>query len=117
MHLEKLLVDALENHLSTGKSPRVPEGAWPIWSAFGELSAARSWGPHAPNPLAFSEIEAWARLTRWPLEPHHVRLLSALDRTWMAHAARALSSSAQGHDRAPRPVGKLTAELFDRVVR
>lgn len=88
-----------------GGTPRLPEGAAPLWDAFRELASARSWHAHGPNPIPFAEIEAWARLMRWPLEPRHVAILRAMDLAWMEAVMVPRDSR--------RPSATLTPELFD----
>lgn len=82
MELKRLLCRALKAHLAGGKA-RPPEGSGILWGAFLALSRTRSTGPNGPNPITFAEIEAWARLTRTPLEPRHVEILAAMDAIWM----------------------------------
>lgn len=84
MRLERHLVAALKAHLAGGP-PLVPEAGRLAWGWFLELSATRSWHASGPNPISFAEIDAWARLMRWPVEPRHVSLLRALDEAWLAH--------------------------------
>lgn len=85
MDLTAQLVDTLKAHLAGDKRP-VPEAGIPLWNAFCELSATRTYGFSGPNPIPWTEIEAWSTLMRWPLEPHHVRAIRALDLAWLEHA-------------------------------
>lgn len=59
--------------------PRIPAGLQHVWEWFGELSAARSGNGSGANPIAFSEIDAWARLTGRTPEVREVRAIMALD--------------------------------------
>ena len=45
------------------------------------------------NPLTFSEIEAWARLTGTRPSPHEIRLIKALDSAWLSVQAEKLDES------------------------
>lgn len=103
VRLKRLLCAALEAHMA-GERPRPPEGSAVLWNAFLALSRARSVGPAGPNPIAFSEIEAWARLTRTPLEPHHVDILAAMDAVWIGRAYEG------GTD---KPKAPMSADAFD----
>lgn len=85
--LRKQLCEALRDHLRRKTSPRVPEARRVLWSAFLDINAARGFGQFGPVPLAFSEIEAWARLTRTPLAPHHVQIIRALHEAFVEHFA------------------------------
>lgn len=62
--------------------------------AFCDLSATRPVTPAGPGPIPFAEVEARSRLTRCPLEPHHVRCLRALDETFLDHCRRRLAAGA-----------------------
>lgn len=104
MRLQKLMTGALRDHLA-GEPLRRPPGTEILWRAFFELSAARSGGGLGPNPIAPSEIEAWARLMRVPLEPHHAAMLMAMDRLWIDHVYTK-------RDKSP-VAGPLNAAAFD----
>lgn len=106
------LVAALEAHLATGAPVALPEGSRPLWAAFCALSQARSYGALGPNPIAFSEIAAWAQLTRTPLAPHHVEALRALDRAWIAAAISKVEGGHAEQQNAPQPI---SAALIDAM--
>lgn len=113
--LERQLVASLETHVATGRPPDVPEAGALLWRRhFAELCGTRSYGPNGPNPIAFAEIEAWARLMRWPLQPHHVAAIRALDDAWLEHAYARRSAG----DRKTLPASSgqaLTPALFDLI--
>ncbi|MFD1341450.1 phage tail assembly chaperone [Litorisediminicola beolgyonensis] len=90
-----------------------PEGSEPLWNAFLQLSRARSCGPAGPNALAFTEIDAWARLMRVPLEPHHVSALLEMDRVWMDRAYSKSAAPPGAKTLPQRSDHKLTAAMFD----
>jgi len=94
-YLTHQLVAALEQHLATGRPPVVPDAGVLLWSAFVELSTARRCGFASPEPIAHSEIEAWARINRWPLAPHHVAVIRTLDDAWLAHARSTMKKAPQ----------------------
>jgi hypothetical protein len=50
---------------------------------YGELSGARSGNGFGPNPIAYAEIYAWARLTRRELLPLEIALLRAIDTSFL----------------------------------
>lgn len=85
--LKRQLVEALRDHLRTGRPVAVPEAGRLLWTAFIELDGARGYGDAGPHPVSFAEIEAWCRLKRYPLEPHHVDALRAMDSALIAHVA------------------------------
>lgn len=105
--LAQRLVAAMREHLAGGP-PLPPEGSAPLWNAFNALSAARTWHASGPNPISYPEIEAYARLMRWPFEPHHVAALRAMDAEWIAHVQRRTTGK-------PQPGGQLSPAVFDAV--
>lgn len=93
--LRRQLVEALESHLRTGRSVVVPEAGRLLWAAFADLDAARGYGESGPQAITFAEIDAWWRLTRTPLEPHHVAALRAMDAALVAHVAAEAKRAAE----------------------
>lgn len=85
------------------KLPGIPDALAPAWGWFCELSAARSGGGAGPNPLAYSEIKAWAELTRRTLAPRDVEVIVRLDaallRTWAEHDERRRKALAAARSR------------------
>lgn len=105
--LARQLVAALRAHLAGGR-PVPLEGSMVLWNAFGDLSATRTWHAAGPNPISFTEIEAYSRLMLLPLEPRHVATIRAMDAAWIDHRR------GQTTDR-PKPSGKITPAAFDAV--
>jgi len=89
----------------------LPEGAGIIWEMFVALHHTRGSSFNGAEPIRYAEIEAYARLMRWPLEPRHVELIRAIDQVWMERA-RAVEAEPEKQV-GPRPV--LTAAAFDAV--
>lgn len=79
--LERILCATLKAQLD-GKKPRPPDAGMALMQVFGQLSAARSWHPHGPNPISFMDIEAYCRLMRLPLRPEHISIIQSLDHIW-----------------------------------
>jgi hypothetical protein len=102
-HLRKSLAD---------KAGRVPDAGRLVWSWFLALCRTRTSNGYGPNPISYAEIEAYARLYRWPLEPRHVDLILAMDRVWMEHA-RGMEGVMPGA--ASRSGVEMTPEAFDAV--
>jgi len=108
--LENQLVAILRNHLATGRPAIVPDAGAILWGAFCDLSASRTMGYSAPNPISYAEIEAWARLHRWPLQSHHVAILRALDNAFVSWA------TSGGRPTIPRSSGQaVSPTAFDAV--
>lgn len=117
--LSRQLCAALRATL-TGVAVSVPEGGL-VWIAiFTRLSEARSWQAHGPNPISFSDIEAFSRLMRVPFEASHVQLILDLDRTWLSHtyAKWQHGATAPAGSKVLPPISKhgLTAQLFDLAI-
>lgn len=109
--LKKNLVTALRAHLGGGRA-RPPEAGILLWNIFDRLNRARSWHAHGPNPISYSEIEAYCRLGRQPLEPRHVDIIVAMDAAWIDHIHAHVAKAAPTVDLAPTP---LTVEAFDAM--
>lgn len=63
--------------------PPAPRALY-LWHWFGELHAARRAGGFGPEPIAYADLDAWARLSgRYP-RPWEVRWLMDLDAVWLA---------------------------------
>lgn len=60
--------------------PEVPPNVEHVWHWFHDISSQRRTGPEA---LAWSEIEAWARLTATDLLPREAQMLIAMDRAYI----------------------------------
>jgi hypothetical protein len=62
--------------------PGLPQEMAYLWDGFLELHFARR-SDTMPQPIAWSEIEAWARLTGRVLRAWEVDILRALDNAWL----------------------------------
>jgi hypothetical protein len=113
--LDRQLSDAMKEHLITGKPPRIPEAGRLLWSLFVEISASRTYHAAGPHRLAFAEIEAWARLHRWALEPHHIETICELDRAWLEHAPAKRRQATSGTRTFNQKGPAMTAAMFDAV--
>lgn len=115
--LERHLCEALRLHL-TGAGLAVPEAGRVLWRVFIRLSEARAYSPIGPNPISFSEIDAWCRLMNVPLQPHHVSILRAMDVVWIDQFyARQAPAPAGVKTLSPISKQPLTAALFDVAVQ
>jgi len=117
--LRDQLVEALRDHLRRKTAPRVPESGRVIWGAFIDINAARGFGQFGPAPIAFSEIEAWCRVTRTPLAPHHVQILRAMEEAFVEHFTQAAKGNRtpEGVKTIQRSSGQaLSPALFDAAL-
>lgn len=111
--LHQQLVSALARHLE-GDPPRVPEAGVLLWNLFMAIGAVRTWHAAGPHAISHGEIEAYARLHRWPLRAHHIAIIRALDNAWLAHAyGREAGDPGVGARRAQAK--PLTSAMFDAV--
>ena len=90
---------------------RVPEAGRLVWGWFCDLSNARTYHMAGPNPIGFADIEAFARLHCWPIQPHQVELIRALDDAWIR---KSLGSTASSRAR-PTTSQPITADAFDAI--
>lgn len=81
----------------------MPEGFEYLWEWFRELDAARGSSGFGANPIAFVEIDAWARLTMRSPTPWDVRVLKQLDIAYLNAQARKPTKPAKP---AAAPKGK-----------
>ena len=109
--IQRLLCAEIARNLKAGDRPRIPAGGELLWCWFRDLHATRQVGYSGPMPISFGEIEAYARLNRLPMEPRHVAILRAMDRSFL----EAIDETAPpGVKEASRVSGqKLTAAIFD----
>ncbi|ASP85482.1 hypothetical protein CDO26_13300 [Sinorhizobium meliloti] len=114
--LHRQLGDAMKQHLVAGKAPRLPEAGRLFWQWFGELNSARTWHQAGPNPISHAEIEAWARLNRWPVQSRHVAAIRALDDAWLEnfYSKRSKPPSEQ-KTLPPRSQHAVSPKLFDAI--
>lgn len=103
----------------SGRPPNLPAGSAVLWRAFAELSSARGMDATGPASITFSEIEAWCRLSRTPLAPHHVETIRAMDAAFIEHFATAAKgeTTAGGARKLPqRSKQALSPALFDAAL-
>lgn len=62
-----------------------PPEAIHLWNWFWSLSNRR---PSGPEPLAFGEIQAWSRMTRTPIRPEEVEMLTAMDDAYISEVRK-----------------------------
>lgn len=72
----------------TEPGPKLPSAGRHVWQAFSELHSARSGSGFGPNPISYAEMEAWSRLTRWPLAYWEVTALRQLDEAYLTAQAK-----------------------------
>lgn len=90
---------------------RIPEAGRLLWAFFIEISETRTYHAGGPNPISHAEIDAWARLNRWPLEPHHVAILREMDGAFLKHVYARTSGNA-----VPQSSGQaVNPAVFDAV--
>lgn len=73
----------LEQAGAVSPMPEVPVEAQHVWEWFWALSAARGSNGFSLVPIAYTEIEAWARLTGAEPEPWEVMAIKAMDKAML----------------------------------
>lgn len=57
------------------------------WEYFTQLHNARSSNGYSANPITYSEIESWNRLTDAQVTPLEVKIIRRLDNIYLNHQA------------------------------
>ncbi|WP_455906073.1 phage tail assembly chaperone [Agrobacterium fabrum] len=116
--LQYLLCAELRRQLEskTSTAPRIPDGGDLLFRWFLDLHQARTYHAAGPNPISHSEILAYAQLMRWPIEPRHVSILRAMDRTYLEASMKPPSAAPEGVKTLP-PVSSapVSAGLIDAM--
>jgi hypothetical protein len=116
MNLEKLLCAELKRQLEGQgvRDIRIPSGGELLWKWFMALHKTRQAGMAGPQPISFTEMQSYARLTNQHIEPRHVDILVAMDQAYLETVYKKQPQAPEGVKVLP-PVSKapLTAGLFD----
>jgi len=80
---------ARARYLAELETPAFPAALGYLWQAYLRLARRRGSGASGANPIAFTEIEAFQRLTGQRLAPWEVALIEELDDMQRAEFARA----------------------------
>lgn len=113
--ITKPLVATLKAHLA-GRQVPVPEAGRLVWRWFLDLCHSRTGSGFGPNPITYAEIEAYARLNRWPMDSHHIEILKELDRAWLEHARAEIGKDTKTSKRPPvEAAPALSAAAFDAI--
>ncbi|MBB3289912.1 MULTISPECIES: hypothetical protein [unclassified Rhizobium] len=113
--LKHHMVTALKESLVTRKRPRVPSGGALLWRWFLDLSRSRCYHMNGPNPITHAEIEAYCRLYRIAMQPHHIAILRAMDDAYIDQLA-VMRNQRDGVKVLPHTAtGKISAGLFDTL--
>ncbi|CUX15431.1 MULTISPECIES: hypothetical protein [Agrobacterium] len=97
-------------------APRIPTGGELLFRWFLDLHQARTYHAAGPNPISHAEILAYTQLMRWPIEPRHVSILRAMDRTYLECQSLRKNDAPEGVKNLP-PISSapLTAGLVDAI--
>lgn len=101
-----------------GKRYAVPEAGMLLWSLYWQIAATRTYHSAGPNPISYQEIAAYCRLHRWPLQPHHIGILRAIDDTLLEGVYDATAVKLDVPSVAPKPLAAaqpITVAAFDAV--
>jgi hypothetical protein len=59
-----------------------------VWGWFWQLSQRRTAGFDSPNPISWTEIQAWRELTRAMILPEEIDLILMMDSAWLEAVAQ-----------------------------
>lgn len=68
--------------------PELPIGGAMLWEWFWELDCARAYTGSGPAPITYTDIAAWAQLTKAEPEEWEVRALKMMDSARMDETAK-----------------------------
>lgn len=112
--LKAQMVEALQRNLRQREArPTVPEAGRLLWRAFLDLDGVRRFGANGPEPIGYVEIEAWARLNRYPLAPWHVEILRAMDSALIRQFGEEVKRQQGEKKRGAKDRAALTPAFFD----
>lgn len=63
--------------------PEVPPLVSHILEWFWKLSSRRQQSSSGPSPIAYTEIESWAKLTYTPISAWEVEVITHIDSVWL----------------------------------
>jgi len=116
MRVERHVIAELKRNLAARDRVRLPAGADLLWRWFADISMSRGYNQAGPNPLQFSEIAAYSKVSGWPIEPRHVRVLMAMDVVFLEHAYADQRAGRDGVKILPRQSGHaMSTGLFDAM--
>ena len=88
----------------TGPEAEIPDAAIHVWEWFWSLSSRRGFTDSGLQPLAFTEIDAWARRMRIAINPEEIELITAMDDAMLAASAEEAAALAERQkNKAPKP--------------
>lgn len=96
------------------EAPDVPVAGLRVWGIFLDLTRGRG-GGFGPAPIAYSEIEAYARVRREPIRPFELDMIRALDAAFMEFAAKRSKAEA-GSEPAEVQSRPMSGALFDALM-
>ncbi|RKG68646.1 hypothetical protein D7V80_11650 [Corallococcus sp. CA054B] len=70
------------------EAPPLPEALAHVWGWFAELSNARGAGAFTLNPISFSDMESWVRLSGHRPTSSEVQLLRRLDEAFLVEVSK-----------------------------
>lgn len=111
---ETLMLAALAANLA-GEPVRLPAGGELPWLWFSEISAGRTWHNAGPNPIGWGDIAAYRALSGWPLRGEDIRLVMAMDRTFVSAMVIRSDEGAPAPAARPAPKAGLNAMVFDAM--
>lgn len=96
--------------------PRIPAGGDLLWRWFLDLHRSRGFHGAGPNPISYAEIQAYAQVMRWQIEPRHAMILRAMDAVYLECRMKPQAEAPEGVKTLP-PISAapVTAGLVDAM--
>ena len=87
-----------------------------LWKWFMALHKTRQSGMNGPKPIRYKEIEAYSRLMGEGIEPRHVKILIAMDQTYLEAAYKRTAPLPDGVKALPAVSSTpISARAFDAM--
>ncbi|MCI9865072.1 hypothetical protein RHIZ_03835 [Rhizobium skierniewicense] len=116
--LQELLCTELKRQLEAkaAAAPRIPAGGDLLWRWFLDLHRSRTYHAAGPNPISYAEIQAYAALMRWQIEPRHAMILRAMDAVYLECRMKPQAEAPEGVKTLPLiSAAPVTAGLVDAM--
>lgn len=94
----------------------IPAGGELLWRWFMALHKTRQAGMNGPQPISFTEMQSYSRLTNQEIEPRHVSILIAMDQAYLETVYKKQPQAPEGVKVLP-PVSSapINAGAFDAM--
>jgi len=88
------------------EEPEIPDYGEKLWAIFWKLHARRRPGFESPAPLSYTELAAWAALTREHISPDEVEVITQMDDAYMRAVHEGMELRRERDERRNKQKGK-----------